>query len=105
MQKTTLILFLCIIAIMAMPISIEDQWKEFKTKHGKNYDSKAEEDKRFDIFKKNVDKVEEHNKKYDAGEVSYTQGINQFSDLTTEEFRSKYLGGIRIPKQKDEQNY
>lgn len=33
----------------------------------------------------------EHNERYENGEESYTMGINQFSDLTKEEFQ-KFIG-------------
>lgn len=50
-------------------------------KHGKSYEDDAEEQKRLKFFMDNVKAVEEHNKKFDAGEVTYSMGINQFSDL------------------------
>ncbi|CRK97252.1 CLUMA_CG010648, isoform A [Clunio marinus] len=46
-----------------------------------------EELKRFEIFKDNVRKVEEHN----AGESTFKLGINKFSDMNNDEFRKKHL--------------
>ncbi|XP_018566899.1 protein CTLA-2-alpha-like isoform X4 [Anoplophora glabripennis] len=76
-------------------LTLEEKWTSFKNEHGKSYEAE-EEAKRFAIFQENVKKIEEHNKKYDAGEVTYKQGINNFSDLTPEEFK-KFSGGFRIP--------
>lgn len=63
-------------------------------KHNKSY-STDEELKRKAIFKDNLAKIEEHNKKYATGEVTYLMGINQFADLTNEEFKNKYTGGLK----------
>merc|ERR1712060_645269 len=48
------------------------------------YSTKSEHDKRFEIFKTNMDKITEHNK----GHHSWKMGITQFSDMTPEEFKS-----------------
>jgi len=42
---------------------------------------------RFEIFKQHYDEVEQHN----AGNFTWTVGLNQFSDLTREEFKATYL--------------
>jgi len=63
-------------------------WKEFLTlKDAEDrhhfYSTKAEHDKRFEIFKTNMDKIKEHNN----GGHSWEMGITQFSDMTPEEFK------------------
>lgn len=65
-----------------------------QSEHNKNYDAQ-EEPKRKAIFKENVDKINAHNKKFDKGEVTFTMGINKFSDLTEEEFKKHYVGGYK----------
>merc|ERR1712131_480387 len=38
------------------------------------------------IFSANMDRISRHNARYMKGEVTYSMGMNQFGDLTTEEF-------------------
>jgi len=64
-------------------------WQEFLTLKSAQerhhfYSTKSEHDKRFEIFKSNMDKITEHNK----GDHTWTMGITQFSDMTPEEFKS-----------------
>jgi len=64
-------------------------WKEFLTfKDAQDrhhfYSTKSEHDKRFEIFKSNMDKIAEHNN----GDHSWKMGITQFSDMTPEEFKN-----------------
>lgn len=66
-----------------------------KVQHGKQYGNEEEEANRFSIFKDNLKKITEHNKKFEAGEVTWSQGLNQFADLTQEEFAQSHLGGLR----------
>ncbi|KAJ8922401.1 hypothetical protein NQ315_004346 [Exocentrus adspersus] len=77
-------------------LTLEDHWINFKTEHGKSYEAE-EEAKRFSIFQENLKKIEEHNKRYEAGEVTYKQGINKFADLTPEEFK-QFVGGYKPNK-------
>jgi len=57
----------------------DEEWTNYKATHGKVYE--GEDDmKRKEQYTKNKKTVEEHNKKYDAGQVTYSMGINQFSD-------------------------
>jgi len=64
-------------------------WNQFKSDYNKDYSKNGEdEQKRFDIFKANVDVIEEHN----AKKLSYWLGVNEFADMTWDEFSSSHLG-------------
>ncbi|XP_044761035.1 trophozoite cysteine proteinase-like isoform X1 [Coccinella septempunctata] len=79
-------------------VEIERKWSEFQKTYKKSYRSPVEAKKRFEIFKKNVIRIEEHNDLYEQGLVSDKEGINQFSDWTEEEFEAYEKRGI-IPKE------
>ncbi|XP_056644279.1 cathepsin L-like proteinase [Diorhabda sublineata] len=64
-----------------------EQWEQFKIKFSRNF-SLTEEEFRFEIFQNNLRKIEEHNVKYEKGEVSYFLKVTDFADWTSEEYRS-----------------
>ncbi|XP_060520860.1 cystein proteinase inhibitor protein salarin-like [Cylas formicarius] len=66
----------------------------YREKHGKSYETADEEANRFKIFQDNLKKIREHNEKFEKGEVTWTQGVNQFTDLTPDEFKTRHTGGI-----------
>lgn len=67
--------------------------------HGKSYE--PEEDKeRFLIFQGNVKRIVEHNANFASGKVTFTMGINQFTDKKPEEYR----GGVLPPRQPKPEN-
>jgi len=55
--------------------------------NNKNYASEADKQYRFGIYKSNVEYIENHN----SQNLGFTLGMNQFGDLTTEEFAKIYL--------------
>ncbi|XP_060667531.1 cysteine protease XCP1 [Ziziphus jujuba] len=63
-------------------------FESWMSKHGKTYRSIEEKLHRFEIFKDNLMHIDETNKKIS----SYWLGLNEFADLSHEEFKSKYLG-------------
>ncbi|KAL1494750.1 hypothetical protein ABEB36_010298 [Hypothenemus hampei] len=90
---------ICIILVLVITLgeailSTEEEWQQFKSLHNKLYQSSEEEAYRFGIFKNNLEKIREHNEKYERGETTYKMGINQFSDLTFEEFERIYGKGL-----------
>lgn len=64
------------------------QFENFKSAHGRVYDSVEEEVKRFNIFTENLAYIQEQNLRYAKGEIDYFAGINQFSDMTNEEYNA-----------------
>ena len=56
------------------------------------YATKEEELGRFDIWKANLAMVENHNEEAAKGIHAYTMAINQYSDLTYENFEERMLG-------------
>merc|ERR1712121_563390 len=88
--------YFALFAILALGLAqaapATDVWELFKTVHKKSYETEAEDLLRKEIFLNNVQKVEEHNQKFEAGEVSFKLGVNQFSDLIESEFRASQLG-------------
>jgi len=87
----------CILAVLVYSTfaldnsQVASKFQEFKVKFNKVYSSRNEEQKRLMIFTENFLKAEEHNQ----GNSLYTRGINQFSDLTQEEFEDIHLTGYK----------
>jgi len=88
MKVVLSILFLCVASTTASSL-LNSQWTKFKADFEKVYSTPAEEALRKATFAQNLAKVEEHNKKG----LSWTEGINHFSDLTKEEFVNLYASG------------
>ncbi|CAN4118152.1 unnamed protein product [Withania somnifera] len=60
----------------------------FARRYGKRYESVEEMKQRFEIFLDNLKMIRSHNKK----RLSYKLGVNEFTDLTWDEFRRERLG-------------
>ncbi|KAG8369302.1 hypothetical protein BUALT_Bualt15G0137200 [Buddleja alternifolia] len=77
-------------------INLFESWID---KHGKKYKSLEEKLHRFEIFKDNLKHIDEKNKV----NSNYWLGLNEFADLSHEEFKKIYLGlkADRLP-QRDE---
>jgi cathepsin L len=78
---------LAVLFVAVNAVTIEEKWTSFKATHLKEYHPK-EEQKRLATFQENLKRIEEHNAKYESGEVSYYYTITKFADLTGEEFMS-----------------
>lgn len=99
-----LFLSLCILKSSAMPRdfsivgyaerdlesldSLIDLFESWMAKHAKIYESFKEKVARFEIFKDNLKHIVEGNKR----DRSYWLGLNEFTDLTHEEFKENYFG-------------
>ncbi len=66
----------------------------FLAKYGKMYATKSDLNTRYTIFSENYDKIQEHNS---APIERFTMGVNQFTDMTEEEF-SKHYGQKGVQK-------
>jgi len=79
------------VAERPMPLSEEEYQFEFTNwmnEFGKKYDGVATMFHRFNNFKSMLDSIREHN----AGNHTWTQGVNEFSDMTSEEFMKAMTG-------------
>ena len=63
------------------------QFISHNQKYNKRHATKEDMEYRYAVYVKNMKKIEEHN----AQKKSFTMAENKFSDLTFEEFKSKYL--------------
>jgi cathepsin L len=94
---TKTVVFLAIVALgAALPLVDEDQvardqFTQYKTLFNKVYDSEEEEVVRLAIFKQNLEFIAEHNARYEAGEITFEVGVNQFADMNSEEYK-RWLG-------------
>ena len=72
-------------------LSRDAQWEEFKLKYKKGYRNLEQDSERKAIFMSNLDNIEAHNVKFEAGQSRYSQAVNQYSDLTFDEFANTVL--------------
>ncbi|CAM0952106.1 unnamed protein product [Alopecurus aequalis] len=93
MARTSLLLLLLITSCSAHATADEDlamigRFDRWMIKHGRAYTDAGEKQRRLEVYRKNVELIEEFN----SGGNSYTLTDNKFADLTNEEFRAKVLG-------------
>jgi len=67
-------------------------WLRFKISYQRAYFDSAEEFYRKGVFLKNVRLIDDHNSKYDDGKFTFSLAMNEFGDVTFEEFVAKHTG-------------
>jgi cathepsin L len=85
-MKSALVLLALVGATFALT---DNQWVAYKTRFNKQYTNAVEEVTRRAIFAKALTDIQEHNLLADLGLKSYRRGINNFTDLTSNEFRQR----------------
>jgi cathepsin F len=86
MMKYFVLALFAAAAVSAMPLS--DEFDNFRVKFGKTYTSPEETEIRRAVFAANVAKIASLNAMKDGA----VYGVNEFADLTEDEFRSQKLG-------------
>ncbi|KAL5772246.1 hypothetical protein ACOSQ2_012170 [Xanthoceras sorbifolium] len=87
-----LILTIWAIHALCRPLNEEyvlNRHEEWMAQHGRVYKDALEKERRYNIFKNNLEYIENFNKGVDRG---YKLAINKFGDLTNDEFRRRYTG-------------
>ena len=74
-------------------------FSEWSKQHRKHYADDDEFNFRRKIFDKEVEKIKLHNQLYLEGKSRYYLGLNQFSDLSDDEFKETYLMTKKIDRQ------
>lgn len=90
-MKSVLILVV-LLSVQALPNDSQKTWKKFKSTHNKQYKTLREDTNRRQIFEKNLQNVEDHNKLYNQGLNSYKLAVNDFSDYSNEEMQMLLTG-------------
>lgn len=83
-----------------LDFAMERRHEKWMAEYGREYKDEGEKARRLEIFKKNVEYIEDFN---NGGEYNYTLGVNQFADLTPEEFMAFYAGGVYNPQERIEE--
>ena len=73
------------------PIKGHATFEDWAVQFEKTYSSDAELSYRKQVWEKTLIKIEKHNAELLEGKHTYGMGLNQFSDMTPEEFKMLYL--------------
>jgi C1A family cysteine protease len=95
MARLVLVLLALVLAASAMKLLENDsalKFLAFQHKYGKTYATEAERLMRFEVFKSNLLRANELNRR--NGDDVF--GVTKFSDLTAEEFRETYLMNVTM---------
>ncbi|XP_017640138.1 ervatamin-B-like [Gossypium arboreum] len=93
---THVFLFLILGTLVSLAMSrtilestIVDKHEQWMVDFSRKYESKLEKEKRLNIFKDNLEYIESFN---NGGNRSFKLGLNEFSDMTQDEFISTHTG-------------
>jgi len=74
-----------------IPHYVINAFEGFKTKFNREYESTEEHERRLRVFYENLRFIEEFER---SGPHSYWLGINEYTDMTHEEFVAEKVGGV-----------
>lgn len=101
MSATSIVaILLFVVAVgFALPLDsdLDSQWSAYKSFHAKKY-AASEDGLRRLIWEENLKRVALHNLEASIGKHTYTLAMNQFADLSGEEFLKLILGSCIIQK-------
>lgn len=66
---------------------MRQRYEQWLARYDRTYKDRGEKERRFEIYQSNVQLIDEFN----AISQEYTLTDNKFADLTSEEFRTKYM--------------
>merc|ERR1712168_42530 len=75
----------CVLAVAVAHPSRNPKGEEFKALHGRTYETVQQEQYRKSVFEDNQKFIDDHNARFENGEITFTLKMNQFGDMTTEE--------------------
>merc|ERR1712021_160142 len=84
-----------LVVFTASALADQYSFESYQINFGKEYSSPKEYVQRKAIFESNVNEILKHNK---MKGVSYTKGINKFTDMTQKEIESQIEGFPSVPK-------
>lgn len=90
MKTLFILLLICCTLIVSLPhdeIYYINAFTQFKKDYSIVYPTLNEEQHRFEIFKENLDWINQHN----SVKRTYTVGMNKFGDITNKEYREMYV--------------
>merc|ERR1712002_413525 len=87
-------MFFALFALVAMASAHDQAWEDYKLEFNKHYTAE-EEPVRYANWKKDTEEVGLHNAMF-ANE--FTQGVNELSDLSDEEYKRLYLSSLLVPE-------
>ena len=68
------------------------QFSNFQERFARKYETLEELENRFQVFRTNLRNIVIHNLDHSQ---NFTMGVNQFTDLTPEEFKAQYVSGLK----------
>jgi len=91
-----IVAIVCLIAV-ASAINIDEkefmfQFSRFQSKFNKSYSTMDEQAAKYAVFKVNYKSIVEHN----LQGLTWTEGVNEFADMTWTEFKKTHLGFRRV---------
>ncbi|XP_046977839.1 cathepsin L-like isoform X5 [Vanessa cardui] len=97
----TLAVLMVMVAVVSADSFVDllrEEWSAFKLKHQKSYENETEEKFRLKIYAENKLKVEEHNRRFERGEVTFRLDVNKYADKLHHEFVHTMNGFNRTAK-------
>ena len=87
--------FIFALFAVALSVNLRDAaFLQYQKDFNKYYSSVEEERYRLAVYKSNLKKIELHN----AQHLPWTMGVNEFADMTEDEFGFKFCGCAKDPK-------
>merc|ERR1712223_1523709 len=101
-SKTFLALLFCLAYVNATTFKevVLEEWETWKVQHKKEYGSEQENNFRMKVFMDNKAKIARHNTLAHKGQKSYTQKLNEYSDMLPSEFNEIMNGYKRRNQQR-----